>query len=285
MHRHPPPRNDAHHHAPPCTTTHHHAPPSEESLQASAAAKLGDVFGGKKLCGDVFGSSRDAESTDSSLMYKSRTGFGSPLDGGVVSKGPTSGSKPSSRRGGEEGGESAFEIDRQQGAALELAADDGMASSPGDKIFGFDEESESDNDEEAISALTQRQRLALTLKNWCMVEKNVEIVLKENGVTPLLSMSKAPAEDVKVRRYTAQAFFHLSEKSRFRKQLIDEGVSHSYSHADAARAETLRGCARGPRGRGTSHVTYRHSSPTQPDPTDPNVLSRRHRPIHTSAHP
>ena len=33
----------------------------------------------------------------------------------------------------------------------------------------------------------------------------------------------APAEDVKVRRYTAQAFFHLSEKARFRQQLIDEG--------------------------------------------------------------
>ena len=34
-----------------------------------------------------------------------------------------------------------------------------------DKICGYDDESNSEDDDEAISALTQRQRLALTLKN------------------------------------------------------------------------------------------------------------------------
>ena len=96
-----------------------------------------------------------------------------------------------------------------------------------DKICGYDDESNSEDDDEAISALTQRQRLALTLKNWCMEEENVGIVLKEGAMVPLIAMSKSGAHEVEVRRYTAQAFFHLSEKFAFRRQLIDEGATEA----------------------------------------------------------
>lgn len=166
------------------TTATSHLPPSRRD----------SVFGEKRICGDLFSSGK--HNLDG-ILYKSRTSHSA--------FGPTS---------------------DHENDGLETNAEDSADSDQEavDKIYGFLEESDSEDDEEAISALSSRQRLSLTLKNWCVDESNVGVILQEGAISTLVSLARAVCDDFKVRRYVAQAFFHLSEKPSIRKYLIDEGA-------------------------------------------------------------
>jgi hypothetical protein len=165
-----------------------------DSALTALPSRRESIFGDKRICGDLFSSGK--QNLDG-ILYKSRTS--------QSTFGPS--------RLPEVAGEEGPADDPED-------SDDGML----DKIYGFDEESDSEDDEEAASALSSRQRLALTLKNWCVDEANVGMILDEGAVATLVGLARSVSEDSKVRRYVAQAFFHLSEKPRIRKHLIEEGA-------------------------------------------------------------
>lgn len=61
-----------------------------------------------------------------------------------------------------------------------------------------------------------------------------QVVLEEGAVATLVSISKSPHDDPKVRRYCAQAFFYLSEKAKYRKQLVEQGAMAALLHLSNA---------------------------------------------------
>lgn len=72
-------------------------------------------------------------------------------------------------------------------------------------------------------ALSDRQRLANTLNNWCASASNTEYMLSEGGLDTLIALSRS--DDRKVKRECAQAFNRLAALPSIRPRLIDNGAA------------------------------------------------------------
>lgn len=70
--------------------------------------------------------------------------------------------------------------------------------------------------------LDLRQRMALTLRNWCTEDSNMALVAKEGAIQAIAAL--ASREDTLTRRLCAAAFSFLSRSSGFRSELVHVGA-------------------------------------------------------------
>ena len=168
---------------------HAHATASTKS-DVSAAPVVKDVFGGKKLFGDLFGSSTSFES----LGYRSRVG--------LIGE-PTGATSESSKK--------AEDLEKE----LQINSQGSIGS-----FDDFRSDSESENEIDA--QLTPKQQLARTIRNWCVMAANDTRVIYEGGVHALIQLSST--DDQLVKKSCASAFYHLSTRESNRANLVNLGA-------------------------------------------------------------
>ena len=101
------------------------------------------------------------------------------------------------------------------------------ADAKGSSVFeneaGFWTDTESDDESEGEGAggdsLTDKQRLAKTLNNWCVDEGNTPYMLNEGGLESLIELSNS--QDRLIKRQCAQAFMRLCKRGNIRKRLFE----------------------------------------------------------------
>jgi len=74
----------------------------------------------------------------------------------------------------------------------------------------------------ALEKLDLRQRMALTLRNWCMDEGNMALIAREGAIQALAAL--ASRDDSLTRRFCAAAFYSLSHNPNFRAELVQVGA-------------------------------------------------------------
>ena len=170
----------------------------------------------KNICGDLFGNNANEEG----MLYASRN---MKVGGGV---GETYKSKSAS------GQQTA---DKDKADALLLAGETGKNGSTKTSIFHHDggywtdtsDSGESDQEMTreggAVTTKTEKQRLALTLNNWCLEDSNTEYMLEEGGVETLIALSKL--DDRLIKRECAQAFNRLCRLPSNRPRLLSLGLA------------------------------------------------------------
>jgi hypothetical protein len=169
---------------------HNHATAATTDTTTVAHAPPKDVFGGKKLFGDLFGSSTSFES----LGYRSRVGLiGEPT--GAAS----------------ELSKNAVDLEKE----LQINSQGSIGS-----FDDFRSDSESDNEIDA--QLSPKQQLARTIRNWCVIAANDTRVIYEGGVHALIQLSST--DDQLVKKACASAFYHLSTRERNRANLVNLGT-------------------------------------------------------------
>ncbi len=87
-----------------------------------------------------------------------------------------------------------------------------------DEQAGFAQDAEDAQPE----TLDLRQRMALTLRNWCLDEANIAMIAKEGAIQALAAL--ASREDRLTRRYCTAAFYLLSRNPAFRWDLVQVGA-------------------------------------------------------------
>jgi len=70
--------------------------------------------------------------------------------------------------------------------------------------------------------LDLRQRMALTLRNWCLDDGNMALIAREGAIQALAAL--ASREDRLTRRFCAAAFYSLSHNPDFRAELVQVGA-------------------------------------------------------------
>ena len=174
----------------PQVDNHNHAAASTKSDHSTAPPVTKDVFGGKKLFGDLFGSSTSFES----LGYRSRVG--------LIGE-PTGAAYESSKK--------AEELEKEM-----------QINSQG-SIGSFDDfRSDSESENEIDAQLTPKQQLARTIRNWCVIAANDTRVIYEGGVHALIQLSST--DDQLVKKSCASAFYHLSTRENNRANLVNLGA-------------------------------------------------------------
>ena len=168
----------------------HHANASSKHDETPTAVAVKDVFSGKKLFGDLFGSSTSFES----LGYRSRVG--------LIGE-PTGAHSESSKK--------AEELEKE----LQINSANSIGS-----LEDFRSDSESDNEIDA--QLTPKQQLARTIRNWCVMAANDTRVIYEGGVHALIQLSST--DDQLVKKSCASAFYHLSTRESNRANLVNLGA-------------------------------------------------------------
>lgn len=163
---------------------------SSKHDETKTTVSVKDVFSGKKLFGDLFGSSTSFES----LGYRSRVGL----------IGEPTGAHSESFKKAEE---------------LEKESQINSANSIG-SLEDFRSDSESDNEIDA--QLTPKQQLARTIRNWCVMAANDTRVIYEGGVHALIQLSST--DDQLVKKSCASAFYHLSTRESNRANLVNLGA-------------------------------------------------------------
>ena len=92
-----------------------------------------------------------------------------------------------------------------------LADDDEAGFAPGDVVGMV-----------APEKLDLRQRMALTLRNWCLDEGNMALIAREDAIQALAAL--ASRDDRLTRRFCAAAFYSLSHNPDFRAELVQVGA-------------------------------------------------------------
>ena len=153
----------------------------------SSPKEISNPFGGKKILGDLFGTT---STYDSSFEYRSRIS----LDLHVAVK-------------------------RETTEIVKKSTDE-------NKIIAHklieDFRSDSDSENEVSNTLTHKQQLALTLRNWAVLSENDQKIIKEGGINTLISL--AMVDDPLVKKSCASAFYHLSSRTRNRKDFLKSGA-------------------------------------------------------------
>lgn len=90
------------------------------------------------------------------------------------------------------------------------------------KLSTIENDSSTDNDDDITEFMDQNQRLAITLKNWSIIEDNDTVMMDEGGVATLISL--AACDNDSVRKCVSYAFYHLSSRKYNRDDLIELGI-------------------------------------------------------------
>ena len=195
-------------------------------LAGPFAGKGSGIFG-RKICGDLFGATSNMNMDG--MLYKSRVlpGGGAQEHAAVAVY-----DAPGEGEAGDEDGLGDDGFFDPDGVLVKARASEGATPAGGRRLStsrgGPNDDDEEvnedleDEDEELVANLGVRQRVALTLKNWCIDEGNTTLLLKEGAVATLVVL--AGLDDPRVRRYCALAFHHLAMKRPHRRALLREGM-------------------------------------------------------------
>lgn len=179
----------------------------------------------KNICGDLFGNSN----TDGGFLYASRNQKVGGVFGETLKKGDASPSTPVSRS------ESKCRRTKQASfSPRRLILANSTSSSPSFLSFSpdpasiFDSETgywtdtsnsdQSEVDDSQTDKMSDDQRLARTLNNWCIDPSNTSYMMNEGGLQSLITLSQV--DDRMIKRDCAQAFHRLCSRHEIREVLL-----------------------------------------------------------------
>lgn len=153
----------------------------------TSSTRRSTMFGGKKIVGDLFGT----HSNFDSLGYRSRVEMMMKMQQDA-------------------------KHNRSNSMATEI-----LASSQ-QSVVSVEFYSDSESENEITSALSQKQQLAMTMRNWAASGKNDDKLINEGAISTLITL--ASVDDMIVRKSCASAFCYLSSRKENRSQLIKLGA-------------------------------------------------------------
>ncbi|KAH8078127.1 hypothetical protein JL720_9802 [Aureococcus anophagefferens] len=184
-------------------------------IDMTALMKVKNVFK-NKICGDIFSS---APKSYDGVLYKSRITTSKETSEAVDTMTMDMDDHDDDSDSLERGSHDSRPMSRE--AADELMKL-GAESSTQAELEGHDIEAVSSDDESEPEDMTQRQQLAVTLRNYCKREGNVGYLLEEGAVVALCGL--ASIDDDRIRCACAVALSNLTRRRDHLQALLASGV-------------------------------------------------------------
>lgn len=186
------------------------ASPPLSSTPSSPRQHHAAPFVDQKFCGFTFNFSNNVPG----MLYRSRNdprSMACPLKDAPL-RAPDPSSQDKSKAPRDQATTGAGSLARKASSSDDAVADDDEAGfAPGD-VSGM----------MAPEKLDLRQRMALTLRNWCLDKGNMALIAREGAIQALAAL--ASREDRLTRRFCAAAFYSLSHNPDFRAELVQVGA-------------------------------------------------------------